>query len=155
MFGRRPRTKSLSQIGAELDALRELNVRHVFFVDDNLIGNVRLAKQLLRFLIDYQRDHNYEFRFGTEASLNMAQDAELLDLFRKARFDWVFVGIESPDVESLKETRKLQNIRGDMLESRIGYPTGDDRAPSGYRKDAAVRTPAGRGTSRAGTDRIG
>jgi len=117
MFGRRPRTKPLEQVGLELDALRGLNVRNVFFVDDNLIGNPKAAKQLLRYLREYQEVHDYQFRFGTEASLNMAQDAELLDLFHEARFDWVFLGIESPDEGSLAEANKLQNMRGDMIES--------------------------------------
>jgi len=117
MFGRRPRTKPLEQIGRELDVLREQKVRNVFFVDDNLIGDPRAAKQLLRYLSEYQNSHDYFFRFSTEASLNMAGDPELLDLFREARFAWVFIGIESPDAESLREAKKTQNMRGDMLES--------------------------------------
>jgi radical SAM superfamily enzyme YgiQ (UPF0313 family) len=115
MFGRRPRTKSPSQIGSELDALRKLGVRSAFFVDDNLIGNKRAAKDLLRFLEEYQRQHDYRFRFGTEASVNLAQDDELLELFRRAGFTWVFLGIESPDAASLLETKKFQNTRQDML----------------------------------------
>ncbi|MDH3459108.1 MAG: B12-binding domain-containing radical SAM protein [Gemmatimonadota bacterium] len=115
MFGRRPRTKALSQIGSELDLLRKLRVRNAFFVDDNLIGNKRAAKDLLRFLEQYQRQHDYRFRFGTEASVNLAQDDELMELFRRAGFAWVFLGIESPDVKSLQETKKFQNTRQDML----------------------------------------
>jgi radical SAM superfamily enzyme YgiQ (UPF0313 family) len=117
MFGRKPRTKSLAQIGKELDMLRELGAESTFFVDDNLIGNKPLAKELLKYLKEYQEKNNYWFNFGTEASLNMAQDDELLDLFRKANFKWVFIGIESPDEESLKETKKFQNTRGDILAS--------------------------------------
>ncbi len=117
MFGRKPRTKSLDQVGRELDRLREADVRSVFFVDDNLIGNKPLAKALLQFLHDYQEKHDYWFDFGTEVSLNVAQDAELLRLFRLANFEWVFIGIESPDEESLKETLKFQNTRQDMLAS--------------------------------------
>jgi len=117
MFGRKPRTKSLAQVGRELDALRALGVHSVFFVDDNLIGNKKLAKQLLRFLRDYQREHAYRFDFGTEASLNLAQDEELLALFREANFRWVFIGIESPDEASLRETKKYQNTREDLLTS--------------------------------------
>jgi radical SAM superfamily enzyme YgiQ (UPF0313 family) len=117
MFGRRPRTKSLAQVGKELDLLREHDLRNAFFVDDNLIGNKRAAKDLLRFLSDYQHEHDYRFRFGTEASLNLAQDDELLALFREARFEWVFIGIESPEEESLRETKKLQNIGQDILSS--------------------------------------
>jgi radical SAM superfamily enzyme YgiQ (UPF0313 family) len=127
MFGRHPRTKSVEQIGLELDELRRLNVHHVFFVDDNLIGNKQAAKQLLAFLKDYQREHDYRFYFGTEVSLNIAYDKELLELFREANFDWVFIGIESPDEASLKETKKFQNTRGDILSSvRTIYANGID-----------------------------
>jgi radical SAM superfamily enzyme YgiQ (UPF0313 family) len=111
MFGRKPRHKSLEQIGRELDILRRHGVRKVFFVDDNLIGNLKVAKGLLRFLIDYQTRHRYSFSFGTEASLNLAQDEELMELFRAAHFRWAFIGIESPEEASLRETRKLQNVR--------------------------------------------
>ncbi len=127
MFGRKPRTKNLKQVGRELDRLRELGTDNVFFVDDNLIGNIPRAKALLRFLIDYQRRHAFTFSFGTEASLNMAYDAELLTLFRQANFAWVFIGIESPDAASLRETKKLQNVRQDMLTSiRTIYANGID-----------------------------
>jgi len=117
MFGRKPRIKSLEQVGRELDELRKLNVTNVFFVDDNLIGNKPQAKKLMSYLRDYQMEHNYEFLFGTEASLNLAQDDELLQLFTEANFGWVFIGIESPDEESLKETLKFQNTRSDILSS--------------------------------------
>lgn len=117
MFGRKPRTKSLEQVGRELDALRNLNMNSAFFVDDNLIGNKPVAKKLLDYLSDYQRKHDYEFAFGTEASLNMAHDEELLTSFSKANFRWVFIGIESPDDASLRETKKYQNTREDMLTS--------------------------------------
>ncbi len=127
MFGRKPRTKSPQQVGKELDLLRDLNVHNAFFVDDNLIGNKPLAKDLLKFLKDYQQKHNYPIHFGTEASLNMAQDNELLRLFSEANFKWVFIGIESPDQESLKETKKFQNTRQDILTSiRKIYSFGID-----------------------------
>jgi radical SAM superfamily enzyme YgiQ (UPF0313 family) len=127
MFGRKPRVKSLEQVGRELDALRAAGARSVFFVDDNLIGNIPQAKQLLRFLADYQKQHDYEFSFGTEASINLAQQPELLKLFREANFGWVFIGIESPDPDSLKETLKTQNLREDMITSlRRIYAHGID-----------------------------
>lgn len=115
MFGRKPRTKSPEQIGKELDQLRSLGVHNVFFVDDNLIGDKRKAKELLQYLVDYQHLHGYAIRFGTQASLNLAEDAELLQLFRAAGFSWVFIGIESTDVASLKEINKTQNTRLDIL----------------------------------------
>ncbi len=117
MFGRKPRTKSVEQIGAELDLLRSLGVANLFFVDDNLIGNKPVAKKLLTFLVEYQNRYNYVFNFGTEASINLAHDKELLQLFHQANFRWVFIGIESPDEESLKETNKMQNLREDLLTS--------------------------------------
>ncbi len=117
MFGRKPRQKALEQVGRELDALRALGVRKVFFVDDNLIGHRAIAKQLLRFLADYQRRHDYAFSFGTETSLNLAEDEELMRLMRAAGFRWTFIGIESPDEASLREMRKVQNMRVDALES--------------------------------------
>jgi len=115
MFGRRPRVKSVEQIGRELDALRAQAARQVFFVDDNLIGNRAQAKALLRFLAHYQRRHDYQFSFGTEASLNLAQDDELMRLMREANFAWVFIGIETPDEEALKRMRKTQNMGIDIL----------------------------------------
>ncbi len=127
MFGRKPRTKLVAQVGRELDALRSLGIRNVFFVDDNLIGNPGHAKALLRALVDYQARHRYAFRFGTEVSINLAQDAELLGLMRDANFGWVFIGIESPDPQTLKDTRKTQNTRADVLESvRAIYAYGID-----------------------------
>ncbi len=117
MFGRKPRQKSLEQIGRELDALRARGVRKVFFVDDNLIGNRAIAKQLLRFLVEYQSRHRYTFSFGTETSLNLAEDEELMGLMRAAGFRWTFIGIESPDEASLREMRKVQNMRADALAS--------------------------------------
>jgi radical SAM superfamily enzyme YgiQ (UPF0313 family) len=115
MFGRKPRVKSLEQVGRELDELRRCGVRSVFFVDDNLIGNLPVAKKLLQFLREYQEKHQYWFHFGTEASLNMAQHPDLLALFRAANFGWVFIGIESTDPASLKETLKTQNLHEDIL----------------------------------------
>jgi len=127
MFGRKPRTKSLRQVERELDELRRLGARQVFFVDDNLIGNPRQAKDLLRFLESYQRRHRYAFGFGTEVSLNLAQDEEMLDLLRAANFGWVFIGIESTDPASLKETGKTQNLREDPLNAvRRIYAHGID-----------------------------
>jgi radical SAM superfamily enzyme YgiQ (UPF0313 family) len=127
MFGRKPRVKSLEQVGRELDELRRVGMRSVFFVDDNLIGNRPQAKELLRFLRRYQEEHRYAFSFGTEVSLNLAQDRELLELFRAANFGWVFIGIESTDAASLKETRKTQNLHEDILTSvRRVYAYGID-----------------------------
>lgn len=127
MFGRKPRHKSVEQVGRELDALRARGMRNVFFVDDNLIGHRAAAGELLHYLAEYQRKHDYAFRFGTEVSLNLAQDRRLLELFRKANFAWVFIGIESSDPETLKQARKTQNLHEDVLASvRRIYAHGID-----------------------------
>jgi len=127
MFGRKPRMKSPDQVGRELDELRRLGMRRVFFVDDNMIGNKKKAKNLLRFLARYQEEHRHAFAFGSQVSLNIAQDDELLDLFQAANFGWVFIGIESPDAASLRETGKSQNLREDILVSvRRIYARGID-----------------------------
>jgi radical SAM superfamily enzyme YgiQ (UPF0313 family) len=127
MFGRKPRHKTVEQVGRELDALRALGVRNAFFVDDNLIGHKAVAKDLLRFLVDYQTAHGRPFDFGTEASLNLAHDAELLALFRDAGFGWVFIGIESPDPATLRAQRKHQNTQENPIESvRRIYAHGID-----------------------------
>ena len=127
MFGRRPRVKSLDQVGRELDALRACGMRRAFFVDDNLIGNRPQAKALLAFLAEYQARHDYPFSFGTEASLNLARDEELIRLMVAAGFGWVFIGIETTDEESLKETKKTQNVGGDILaDVRRMYTSGID-----------------------------
>ncbi len=117
MFGRKPRMKSTAQIEGELEALRARGMRSVFFVDDNMIGNKKEAKKLFAFIGDYQRKHGWPFAFGTEVSINLAQDEELMGLMRAAGFHWVFIGVESPDPASLKETGKTQNLREDLLVS--------------------------------------
>jgi len=127
MFGRKPRYKAVEAIGRELDELRRLGARKVFFVDDNFIGNKAKAKETLRFLVSYQERHGRALRFGTEASLNLADDPELLELFRAAGFEWAFLGIETPDVETLRAAAKTQNTAGDMLAAvRRIYAAGVD-----------------------------
>lgn len=119
IFGRRPRLKEPAQILAELDALRRLGVWNVFFVDDNFIGNKAAAKQLLRELIEWQKRHDYPMSLTTEASINLAEDTELMELMWLANFRTVFIGIESTRAASLLETRKVQNVRGDSLDTKL------------------------------------
>src|SRR2546428_490183 len=83
---------SIAQVRSELDLLRSLGARNLFFVDDNFIGNIPQARELLKAIADYQREHGYPFRFGTEASLNLAQHEDLMRLFNEANFMWVFIG---------------------------------------------------------------
>jgi radical SAM superfamily enzyme YgiQ (UPF0313 family) len=111
-FGRRPRLKTSAQVVAELEALRARKVRIVFIVDDNLIGNKKAVKALLRDLVAYQWEHGYPFVFFTEASLDLAEDDELLRLMVDVNIVSVFIGIESPSEEALRETKKYQNVRG-------------------------------------------
>lgn len=118
LYGRKPRTKEPSQTLAELQTLYDLGWRgSLFVVDDNFIGNQRNVKRFLRELIPWMKEHNYPFTFMTEASVNLAEDTELLDLMVEAGFYAVFLGIETPDTDSLQVTQKVQNTRNPLLES--------------------------------------
>ena len=117
LYGRRPRTKSPAQLIGELDALLQLGWRkEVFVVDDNFIGNHKAALELARELERWQRRNQYPFGFFTEASIDLASRSDLLDAMVKANFCRVFIGIETPSVESLKESKKFQNLRRDPLD---------------------------------------
>ncbi len=118
IYGRKPRTKSPDQVVAELDQLYDRNWRgSVFIVDDNFIGNKKKVKELLPVITEWNRRHRWPFTFYTEASVNLADDAELLNMMKEAGFIRVFLGIETPVEASLKETQKLQNTRRSMLDS--------------------------------------
>jgi radical SAM superfamily enzyme YgiQ (UPF0313 family) len=117
MYGRKPRTKTVTQIMAEVNALHGLGVTNIFVVDDNFIGNKREAKKLLEAIAAWQEANGYPIDFMTEVTLNIAQDDELLRLMRQANFTTIFVGIETPRPASLKETGKTQNLREDMMAS--------------------------------------
>jgi len=118
LYGRKPRTKTPAQLVAELQALYDLGWRRsVFLVDDNFIGNKRNVKLLLRELGPWMAAHGYPFRLATEASVDLAQDQELLELMIDANFGAVFVGIETPDTDSLSLTQKFQNTRNSLTES--------------------------------------
>ncbi|MBZ5551618.1 MAG: B12-binding domain-containing radical SAM protein [Acidobacteriia bacterium] len=118
IYGRKPRTKPSSQLLAELDALYELGWRdQVFIVDDNFIGNHKLALELALKLGEWQESHGYPLLLYTEASIDLAQRPELIEAMVKANFFYVFIGIESPSPESLTEVKKFQNLRRDPLES--------------------------------------
>jgi radical SAM superfamily enzyme YgiQ (UPF0313 family) len=110
-FGRRPRLKTRGQVLAELDALYESGVREVFVVDDNLIGNKRAMKELLPAVVEWQEAHDYALSLFTEASLDLAEEPELRGLMVDANILGVFVGVESPSEEALRETRKFQNVK--------------------------------------------
>ncbi|VXD21742.1 putative enzyme [Planktothrix serta PCC 8927] len=118
LYGRKPRTKTPEQLLKELDYLYELGWRRsIFMVDDNFIGNKRNVKLLLKALKIWQAEHQYPFRFNTEASIDLADDAELMELMVECNFDAVFLGIETPDTSSLEMTKKYQNNRSPLLEA--------------------------------------
>jgi len=118
IYGRRPRTKAIAQVLAELDQLYAAGWREaVFIVDDNFIGNKKRAKELCAALAEWRGQHKKSFDFLTEASLNLADDAELMQLMKDAGFVSVFLGIETPDESGLISANKLQNTRRSLLDS--------------------------------------
>lgn len=119
IYGRKPRVKDPDQLVAELDDMRRAGFHSAFIVDDNFIGNKKKAKALLAKLIPWMEEHNYPLRLTTEASIDLADDAELLDMMYRANFRSVFIGIETPRLESLNETKKFQNTRGDSLGAKL------------------------------------
>jgi radical SAM superfamily enzyme YgiQ (UPF0313 family) len=118
IYGRRPRTKAVAQVIAELDQLRAAGWREaVFIVDDNFIGNKARAKELCVALAQWRSQYKTSFDFNTEASLNLADDPELMQLMKDAGFVSVFLGIETPDESGLIAANKLQNTRRSLLDS--------------------------------------
>ncbi|WP_375308794.1 B12-binding domain-containing radical SAM protein [Bradyrhizobium sp. A11] len=118
LYGRVPRTKTVEQMFVELETLYKMGYRgHLDFVDDNFIGNKKSLRQFLPQLAEWQRAHGYPFELSTEASVNLADDPELLELMGAANFFAIFVGIESPDPATLVAMRKKQNTRRNIAES--------------------------------------
>ncbi len=118
MFGRVPRTKEPLQFIKEIQAVYDTGFRGaIFIVDDNFIGNKVNVKKLLPEIAEWQKAHKYPYTFFTEASINLADDEELMDLMVSAGFDMVFLGIETPNEECLTSINKHQNVKVDMLES--------------------------------------
>ena len=140
--GHKPRTKNRDQMSAELDALYRQGWRGgVFIVDDNFIGNKRKLKtETLPAIIEWMEAKKHPFALGTEASINLADDEELMQLMVKAGFSQVFVGIETPNEDSLVECNKLPNKNRDLaalvrkiqnhgLEVQGGFIVGFDSDP--------------------------
>jgi radical SAM superfamily enzyme YgiQ (UPF0313 family) len=119
LFGKKMRIKSSANILKELNVIYENGWRgEVFFVDDNFIGNRRFLKNdLLPKLVTWMQERKYPFKFITEASINLADDEMLMDQMVKSGFATVFVGIETPDEDSLKECSKFQNNNRNLIES--------------------------------------
>lgn len=118
MLGRKVRTKTPRQVLAELDIIYKLGWRRaVFFVDDNFVGNPSKAKQLLQELLPWLAARKRPFEFYTQASVNLAAQTENLDLMARCDFTRVFLGIETPDEDSLRAAGKLQNVATDLNEA--------------------------------------
>jgi radical SAM superfamily enzyme YgiQ (UPF0313 family) len=118
LFGRTPRFKTIEQVIKELQSLYDLGYRgHIDFVDDNFIGNKKKVKELLREIKKWTIEHKYPFYFTTEASINLADDDELLKLMKEVDFRYVFLGIETPENQTLALSHKTQNINKSVTEA--------------------------------------
>jgi radical SAM superfamily enzyme YgiQ (UPF0313 family) len=118
LYGRQPRLKTPEQLCAELDAMlaQGSHPTFIYFVDDNFIGNRKATREMLPHLVAWQKKRGHPLRFGCEATLNLAKQPEILSLMRQAEFQTVFVGIETPEVDALKQMRKEQNATLPILE---------------------------------------
>jgi len=118
LFGRELRVKTKEQVIRELDSIYERKWRGgVFIVDDNFIGNKKyVKKEILPAMVEWSKQRGYPFSFNTQASINLSDDEELMQLMVQAGFQSVFVGIETPNEDSLAECGKLQNRNRDMVE---------------------------------------
>lgn len=118
LYGRRPRFKTAEQIKAELDTLVAAGAPGaVYFVDDNFIANRKAARALLPHLIEWQRSRGYPVEFACEATLNIAEQPDILEMMRAAYFTTVFCGIETPEPEGLGAIHKEHNMRRPLLDS--------------------------------------
>jgi radical SAM superfamily enzyme YgiQ (UPF0313 family) len=119
LYGRQPRLKTPEQVCAELDAMmtQKSHPAVVYFVDDNFIGNRKAAREMLPHLVEWQKARGYPLQFACEATLNLAQQPEIMELMREAGFVTVFVGIETPDAEALRQIDKGHNAKLPILPS--------------------------------------
>ncbi len=133
LYGRKSRTKTPEQLLKEFDTLYDLGWRgSVFLVDDNFIGNKRNVKLLLRAIKPWMKEHQYPFHLSTEASVDLAQDPELMDLMSDCHFNSVFLGIETPDSDSLALTKKFQNTRDPLTEAVHAINAAGMRVMAGF-----------------------
>jgi hopanoid C-2 methylase len=119
LYGRQPRLKSPEQLMAELDFIlsQKTYPASIYFVDDNFIGNRKATREMLPHLVAWQKRNGYPMSFSCEATLNIAKQADILALMREARFDAVFLGIETPELEALRAIHKEQNASLPMIEA--------------------------------------
>lgn len=132
--GRMPRAKDKEQVLKELDTLYDRGWRDsIFFVDDNFIGNkIKLKEEILPAIIEWMEEKKYPFVFNTQVSINIADDKELMELMSRAGFNTVFVGIESPNEESLKKCGKFQNTNRNLLSSIRAIQNHGLRVDAGF-----------------------
>ena len=115
LFGRKVRCKAIPQVINEMRDVAKNSIDSIFFTDDNFVGNRKYAKQLLRAIIEFNKTQRTSFQYMAQVSINLANDDELLQLLYEAHFTKVFVGIESPRQDSLKEANKGQNLQSDLI----------------------------------------
>lgn len=116
MDGRVPRIKTVEQVLAEVDHCVKQGAHYILFGDANFIGNMPFARKLLKALVEYSEKNNYPVEFVCELTINVAHNPDLLELLQAANFYSVFIGIESPRMSSLVETKKLQNTRKSIVD---------------------------------------
>lgn len=116
LFGRRPRHKPKEKVLAEVVALERLGMKNIFFSDDEFIGDPRYTKSLLKDLITLNRSFPRPLSFSTQITMNVSRDEELLELLSAANFNLLFIGIETPNKASLRESHKYHNLKGDLIE---------------------------------------
>ncbi|MCB9761597.1 MAG: B12-binding domain-containing radical SAM protein [Alphaproteobacteria bacterium] len=118
LYGNKARTKSPERLIAELDAIADqVQMGGIYFVDDNLIGSKKAAKELMHHLIAWQKRTGYRLRLAGEATINLAKDTELLGLMRDAYFTDMFFGIETPNLEALRHINKRHNMTMPILDA--------------------------------------
>ncbi len=133
LYGRKPRTKNPQQLLAELQLLYDLGWRRsIFMVDDNFIGNKRNVKLFLKDLQPWMVEHRFPFSFATEASVDLAKDQELMDMMVACNFGAVFLGVETPDEESLTLTQKYQNTRDSLSDAVRNIARSGLRVMAGF-----------------------
>lgn len=117
LFGRGNRYKPIKNIMKEIQVLADRNQNSLFIADDDFIGNRKFVKELLRAFIEFNSKLKCPLRYVTQVTLDVAMDLELLDLFKRANFHMLFIGIESPNKESLIAANKKHNLRIEMKEA--------------------------------------
>lgn len=116
MYGKKVRTKSIEKVIEEIKLLFKLGKFAIFIADDNFVGNKRHAKALVKAIRDYNSSIGNQLTFHTQVTIDLAKDDELMQLFYEARFEKVFIGIETPRLSSLKDANKGQNLKRDLIE---------------------------------------